>query len=62
IKCTLKGGEMFKGINKRKNELKIKRFGIIGLPIIIIGSYITNKIRKKEREDEMMIYRIEEIE
>lgn len=53
---------MFKGINKRKNELKIKRFGIIGLPIIIIGSYITNKIRKKERGDEMIIYRIEEIE
>ncbi|WP_154649901.1 hypothetical protein [Anaerococcus provencensis] len=53
---------MFKGINKRKNEHKIKRIGIIGLPIIIIGSYITNKIRKKERKDEMMIYRIEEIE
>ena len=53
---------MFKGINKRKNELKIKRFVILGLPIIIIGSYITNKIRKKEREDEMIIYRIEEIE
>lgn len=44
---------MFKGINKRKNELKIKRFGIIGLPIIIIGSYITNKKRKGRWDDNL---------